>query len=83
MSEVPKHLQSYNYEHPKKKKDSKLVREFKEYQKKKENISSNSEKNQANREISRLKAQSKKGGIAHKGNIEHSIKLRKEKHKIK
>lgn len=83
MSEVPKHLQSYNYEPRKRKKDSKFLKAFKDADKKKEKISANSEKNGAKREISRLKAQSKRGGIAHKKNIEHAINLRKEKHKIK
>ncbi len=83
MDEVPKHLQSYNYESPKKKKDSKFVKAYKEHIAKKEKTEKESEKDHAKREISRLKAQLKKGGIADKKGIENSIKIRKEKHKIK
>jgi hypothetical protein len=59
-----------------------LKRAFKAQQEKKEKKSKDTEKNQAKREIFRLKKDLKKPGMD-KENIEHGIKVRKNKHKIK
>ncbi len=80
MDEVPKHLQSYNYEPPKKKKESKLQREYREYKEGKEKSSKKSSEAPKKRNIAEFKRKIKQNSPLYpKKLMEEAIHREKKK----